>query len=87
MGSKRSFYMTSFSMMYKLSEEESTTIDKICKEEANAYASFFRWLELDLKLVVDIGIVGALNVGKNMFLSVISVDMQCCLTCNVRSLV
>ncbi|CAI9264973.1 unnamed protein product [Lactuca saligna] len=34
-----------------------------------------RWLELDLKLVVDIGIVGAPNVGKRMFLSVISVDM------------
>ena len=45
---------------------------------------FCRWLELDLKLVADIGIVGAPNAGKNMFLSVISVDMQCCLTCNVR---
>ena len=36
---------------------------------------FYRWLELDLKLVVDIGIVDAPNAGKNMFLSVISVDM------------
>ncbi|CAH1431191.1 unnamed protein product [Lactuca virosa] len=34
-----------------------------------------RWLELDLKLVTDIGIVGAPNARKSMFLSVISVDM------------
>ncbi|CAH1413259.1 unnamed protein product [Lactuca virosa] len=34
-----------------------------------------RWLELDLKLVADIGIVGAPNARKSMFLSVISVDM------------
>ncbi|CAH1427932.1 unnamed protein product [Lactuca virosa] len=34
-----------------------------------------RWLQLDLKLVVDIEIAGAPNAGKSMFLSVISVDM------------
>ncbi|XP_023761797.1 dihydroxy-acid dehydratase, chloroplastic isoform X1 [Lactuca sativa] len=43
----------------KLSEEESATIDKICKEEANVYASFFRffhtislWLRLNLWMQV-----------------------------------
>ncbi|XP_042753750.1 uncharacterized protein LOC111911111 isoform X2 [Lactuca sativa] len=34
-----------------------------------------RWLELDLKLVADIGIVGAPNARKSMFFSDISVDM------------
>nr|KAJ0212342.1 hypothetical protein LSAT_V11C400219660 [Lactuca sativa] len=58
-GSNWSFYMNSFSMMQKLSEEESATIDKICKEEANVYASFFRffhttslWLRLNLWMQV-----------------------------------
>lgn len=32
-----------------------------------------RWIELEFKLVVDVGIVGVLNVGKSIFLSVISV--------------
>lgn len=34
---------------------------------------FCRWIELELKLVVDVGIVGVFNVGKSIFLSVISV--------------
>ncbi|XP_057771995.1 GTP-binding protein OBGC, chloroplastic [Salvia miltiorrhiza] len=49
-----------------------TGTNKVPKIAENGEEGLEMWLELELKLVADVGIVGAPNAGKSTFLSVIS---------------
>ncbi|KAL2229785.1 GTP-binding protein OBGC, chloroplastic [Sesamum indicum] len=49
-----------------------TGMNKVPKIAENGEEGPEMWLELELKLVADVGIVGAPNAGKSTFLSVIS---------------
>ncbi|XP_027164234.1 GTP-binding protein OBGC, chloroplastic [Coffea eugenioides] len=49
-----------------------TGMNKVPKIAENGEKGPEMWLELELKLVADVGIVGAPNAGKSTFLSVIS---------------
>ncbi|KAI3469419.1 hypothetical protein Pfo_026082 [Paulownia fortunei] len=49
-----------------------TGMNKVPKIAENGEEGLEMWLELELKLVADVGIVGAPNAGKSTFLSVIS---------------
>ncbi|GAA0155657.1 hypothetical protein LIER_13341 [Lithospermum erythrorhizon] len=47
-------------------------MNKVPKIAENGEEGLEMWLELELKLVADVGIVGAPNAGKSTFLSVVS---------------